>query len=375
MQKESFLTKNNTLIFSVNVLITAISLFISLPLAEGLRDIAVDTFRDIGFAAYLTTLTPEMLLFAFLFFVFDSVFFTLSFYNSREKAHFLANKKSEILFFPEVLRAIVSFEFLAEAALCALACYRSPTFGFIHFALLLAVCVFRKASVRRKWYVTRRAANTKKVFFVILKNMGVLILQTWLFIIFMPMVFPYIWILITKYEFFTNIIALALIILFTCIYARAVRKRNDFIKKLRTLCSEKGFELSEIKNKYSFIFGRQSGANFTVTAHGKTYSCKFIGAKMKNIPVILKNYGEGNHIYQFRMRGIKLLDKRAYFEYGFEAAENERKILICSPMPAQISVYESGSITAITTGAVFWEYKLFNASNFLRCLEWDAMEK
>ena len=96
---------------------------------------------------------------------------------------------------------------------------------------------------------------------------------------------------------------------------------------------------------------------------------------MKNIPVILKSHGEGNHIYTFSMRGIKLLDKRVYFEYGFEATENERKILICSPMPAQMSVYESGRITPVTTGASFWEYKLFNASNFLRCLEWDAMEK
>lgn len=375
MQKETAFTKTNLLIFLINLLITAISLFISLPLAEGLQDVAVDTFRDTGFAAYLATVTPEMFLFAFLYFVFDGVFSTLSFYHSHEKAHFLASRKSEVMLFPEVLHAIISFEFLAEAALCALACYRSPTFGFIHFALLLAVCVFRKASVRRKWYITRKAANTKKVFLVILKNMGVLILQIWLFIIFMPMVFPYIWILITQYEFFANIIALALIILFTCIYARAVKKRNDFIKKLRMLCSEKGFELSEIKNKYSFIFGRQSGANFTVTAHGKTYSCKFIAAKMKNIPVILKSHGEGNHIYTFSMRGIKLLDKRVYFEYGFEAAENERKILICSPMPAQMSVYESGRITPVTTGASFWEYKLFNASNFLRCLEWDAMEK
>jgi hypothetical protein len=279
------------------------------------------------------------------------------------------------MLFPEVLRAIISLEFPAEVALCALACYLSPIFGLIHFALLLAVCVFRKATVRRKWYITRKAANTKKVFLVILKNMGVLILQIWLFIIFMPMVFPYIWIIITQYEFFANIIALALIVLFTCIYARAVKKRNDFIKKLRTLCSEKGFELSEIKNKYSFIFGRQSGANFTVTAHGKTYSCKFIAAKMKNIPVVLKSDGEGNHVYQFNMRGIKLLDKRAYFEYGFEADENERKILICSPLPIKMSLEEKGHSLTLSSGSSLWEYKVFGASNFLRCLEWDALEK
>ena len=171
-------------------------------------------------------------------------------------------------------------------------------------------------------------------------------------------------------------IALALIILFTSIYTRAIKKRNDFIKKLHTLCTEKGFELSEIKNKYSFIWGRKSGANFTVTAHGKAYTCKFIAAKNKFIPMVLRENGEGAFHYSLKIRGIQLFNKYAYFEYGFEAEENERKILICSPMPAKMILIEKGrGAVPISSGANLWEYKLFGASNFLRCLEWDAMEK
>ena len=91
--------------------------------------------------------------------------------------------------------------------------------------------------------------------------------------------------------------------------------------------------------------------------------------------MILKEDGEGNRLYQFSIRGIKLLNKRTYFEYGFEADENERKILICSPMPAKMSIEENGRIVPISTGATLWEYKLFSGSNFLRCLEWNVLEK
>ncbi len=367
--------KNKIIIFTVNILITAVSLSISFPLAESLWQAAVETFLDTGFAAYLTTITPEILLFAFLFFVFDGIYGTLRFYHSRERADFLAGRKSEVMLLPEVMRVIISPELPTAAALSAAACYLSPLFGTPHFVLLLTVCILRKATVRRKWYITRNSAAAKKVFFVLLKNMCILILQIWGFIILMPIAFPYIWILITQYQFFVNIIMLTLIILFTCIYSRALKKRNDFIKKLRAICSEKGFELSEIKNKYSFIFGRQAGANFTVTSHGKTYSCKFLAAKIKFIPMIFGENGEGAFHYSLGLRGIRLLNKYSYFEYGFESEKNERKILICSPMPAQMSILEKGRISPITTGANVWEYKVFGASNFLRCLEWDAIEK
>ena len=110
-------------------------------------------------------------------------------------------------------------------------------------------------------------------------------------------------------------------------------------------------------------------------AFGKAYVCKFIGAKMPNIPMTLKEDGEGNRIYQFSIRGFKLLNKRSYFEYGFEAEENTRKILICSPLPIKMSIEENGRLTDIVSGASIWEYKLFGASNFLRCLEYDVVEK
>ena len=377
MQKER--KKETPLTLLINLLFTAASLLIAMPLALSLQKAAVNVFLDTVFASYLNTLTPGMILFAFLFFAFDGIYGTLHFYNFRERTAFLQKRNSEVMILAELPRVIFSLEFPIEAALFAAACYFSPVYSAVHFPLLLAICALRKAAVRRKWYLMRRKSAEKKwyrVLGVLFKNIVLLAAQIWLIIIFMPMVFPYFWIIIKQYKVIANILLLVFLVFFSCIYARAMKKRNDFIKKLRTLCEEKGFELSEISGKYSFIFGRKSGASFTVKAHGKAYSCKFLASKVKIIPMVFGENGEGAFHYSIRLRGIQLLNKYAYFEYGFEAAEGERKILICLPMPAKIFLRENGRGTIpISSGATLWEYKLFTASNFLRCLEWNAVEK
>lgn len=357
-----------------NVFLTAVSLFLSVPIAEVLCNVTIESLSEGRFANYLFVITDEFFLFAFLFFTFDGIFGILRFYHRYDKELFLKSRKSEVMLFSEVLRVAASPEFLAEAVLSATACRFFPSLGTLHFMLLLAALISRKAAVRRKWYIARNKA-VKKIFISALKSFLSLIFQFALSLYLLPIALPFIWVFVMQYKVIARIVFFVYLVFSLYIHIRALRKRNDFIKKLHALCGEHGFELSEIKHKYSFIFGRKSGANFTVTAHGKVYSCKFIAAKMKNIPMILKEDGEGNRLYQFSIRGIRLLNKRTYFEYGFEAGENERKILICSPMPAKMSIEENGRALPAESGAHFWEYRLFAASNFLRCLEWNALEK
>ena len=234
--------KKKTLIIVINLLLTAASLLLAMPLADSLQQAAVDTFLDTGFAAYLSTITPEMILFAFLFFAFDGIYGTLRFYNFREKELFLQTRNGEVMILSEFVRVIFSLEFLTEIALFAFACYFSPVYGVVHFPLLLATCAYRKAAVRRKWYLTRKKAVPKKWFRflgVLFKSIALLVLQIWLIIIFMPVVFPYFWIIITQYKVIANIVLLILLVFALLFYGRALKKRNDFIKKLRALCSEK----------------------------------------------------------------------------------------------------------------------------------------
>ena len=366
--------KNKFSVFAANLFLTAVSLFLSVPIAEGLCKATVESISEGRYANYLFVITDEIFLFAFLFFTFDGIFGILRFHHLYDKELFLKRRKNEVMLLTEALRVAASPEFAAEAALSAAACHFSHGLGALHFALLLATLVFRKAAVRRRWYIERNKSAGKN-FVSALKSFVSLAFQFALSLYLLPIALPFLWVIVAQYRAIAKIVFFVSLIFSLYIHIRALKKRNDFIKKFRVLCEEKGFELSEIKHKFSFIFGRKSGANFTVSAHGKTYSCKFIGAKIFGTPIIFKPCGDGCFHYIFKMRGTPIINKRAYFEYGFEADENERKILICSPLPIKMSLEEKGHSLTLSSGSPLWEYKVFGASNFLRCLEWDALEK
>ena len=188
------------LLFAVNILLTCISLTISLLFAEALCDATVEAFRDSRFAGYLNTITPKMFLFVFLLFFFDGFFGILRLHHAAERTVFLQNTKHEVGVASETVKITLSAEFWVEAAIFAISCHFSERFGLIHFVLLSAICAFRKALVRRKWYVTRKIIPPKNAFLSVLKNIIFLIGQIFLFIYIIPISFPYLWILITQYK-------------------------------------------------------------------------------------------------------------------------------------------------------------------------------
>lgn len=373
--------KQKIKILIVNILLTCVSLAIALPIATSLCDSTVESFSEGKFAYYLEVITPEIFLLAFLFFAFDAVYSIFHSHNKIEKEYFLQTRKKEVKFWKEILHIVINPNFLAETAVFAAVCLLSERFGIIHFILLLLVSTMRKSAIHRKWYVRRKKPNPKGTFRSILREFASLFFQIFLLIFFLPLAMPFLWMFIEEYEFFAKVILFILAVFFFTVYVRAIKKRLEFIKKLRALCAEKGYKISEIKSKYSFIFGRNDGANFKVYAHGKIYTCKFIAGKIFGVPIIFCNDGEGNFNYILKVRGAQkvggapLISIRTYFEYCFEAEENEQKILICSPLPIQMSIEEHGRQTVVSSGASIWGYKLFSASNFLRCLEYDVVEK
>jgi hypothetical protein len=54
---------------------------------------------------------------------------------------------------------------------------------------------------------------------------------------------------------------------------RACRIRRRFLKNLKRLCVEYGFQLENVKRRYLSLFKYRSGANFRLHANGKTYDC------------------------------------------------------------------------------------------------------
>lgn len=76
------------------------------------------------------------------------------------------------------------------------------------------------------------------------------------------------------------------------------------------------------------------------------------------------------------------MDTFSHFLVGLQKGKNviifiysRQKILICSPLPIKMYIEEHGRMTLIYSGAELWGYKVFGASNFLRCLEYNVIEK
>ena len=161
-------------------------------------------------------------------------------------------------------------------------------------------------------------------------------------------------------------------ILWVLSYVSAYRERKKFIKSLKKLCREKDFCISTIQKPYSFIFWCIKGFNFTVSAHGKTYDCKFISGIHKKSPVIFDLFGAGIWIHSFKIRGKELFKYVHRFEYGFKS-ENT-KILIISPAPKELFLGENYVRRRIDTGDSIGNYKIFNEKGFIRSLELGVME-
>ncbi len=233
-----------------------------------------------------------------------------------------------------------------------------------------------RVSVRKNWLSARIAAGSApRRIFEYLRFFGRVLLICFVYPLgfkVIPFVFAgaHIALFIIK-SFFPTIVA-AIAIILALHYIRAVKIRKKLFKNLQNLCKEKNFELSEIKNPYSFIFFPHAGENFTVTAHGKTYSCKLLASVSRGAQIVFDNEGNAVFVHTLKFRKVELLRYTHRTDYAFQS-EHEKILIVC-PAPLAIFVGEDGKTRQIDTGEAFWGYKVFNSTGFLRSLELDCIE-
>lgn len=117
----------------------------------------------------------------------------------------------------------------------------------------------------------------------------------------------------------------ALLIYFTVIYSKALTERKKFLIKLKEICKEKGYVLSEIRNPYKSIFRDDGKINYTVknkdtiTEHklaaciNRSTNVLFFdgGGIIKDLPVKL---GKNNILFSFRNR-LDIKSEKCYVIY------------------------------------------------------------
>ena len=174
-------------------------------------------------------------------------------------------------------------------------------------------------------------------------------------------------------------------------YARAIRIRRKFLKKLQKLCRTENIRISEISRPYRSLFTqKRDDFQFTVEMHGKTYACKMIGAMAKNMPMIFCDKETGYVKYGYTFRGKEIVFWREWFTHGFEAPEANRKILIVLPAPRRMfavhmhTLFATDNTTFISEGkgqrpldnaSVLYDATVFSGSGFINALKRDCLDK
>ena len=170
------------------------------------------------------------------------------------------------------------------------------------------------------------------------------------------------------------IVAVAAAALFVIKTVRAVAKRGKFYGNLRSACEKNGFSISPVKDPVLSVFTMTNGESFSITAHGKTYSCKLIGAPSKNDPLAIYDNGTCTFIHPVRFLKVTWFHYVRSYAFGYEAGA-ETKVLIINPVAKELLTGRGGVNVPIDNGDTVGEYKIYAGTAFINALERGVIDK
>jgi membrane protein implicated in regulation of membrane protease activity len=168
---------------------------------------------------------------------------------------------------------------------------------------------------------------------------------------------------------FGKVIAAIIIFLIIFIVFRRFNQRRKFVKSLKKLCRENKYKLGRIRSPYKFL----SEQTFIVTANGKTFECKLIGARKKSIPMVLDDDGSGIYIHAFVFGGIRWWHYTTEFEFGFDS--KYEKILIVNPNAKFVYKNRDGEYGELDNGDTVANCKIHTGQSFLNGLNRNCLDR
>ena len=166
-------------------------------------------------------------------------------------------------------------------------------------------------------------------------------------------------------------LVLAVLAVIGIYYLRAMKKRKEFITRLKRYCGAQNMTLSPIKHPYRSLFLQHKGVDFTVEADGQVYACKLVGSVFPSSPMAFSDTGEGLRQDTLRLFRVDLLQVNTRVDYRMEnAPDGSHKILVVLPVPTHIYASVNGSPPRpADTGEALGAYTLYNATGFFGALE------
>ena len=192
----------------------------------------------------------------------------------------------------------------------------------------------------------------------------------------------------------TPLLFVPILLVIACFYIHALRYRRKFVKKLKKLCKEQGFELFDCKHPYRSIFHDSKGYTFGITANGKTYYCRLIASVKRGNRMILDDEGSCTRIHTllrtFQARLTRaggfvqaemptkdedrdVLSFTSVIDYRFEA--DGEKVLILNPVAKKVLRKIQNTTREVDNGDRIGGYWVYTGNAFLRGLESDRIGK
>jgi len=332
--------------------------------------------------------------------ILSCVIFAFSRWNFAERIKYLEGKPKDFKYSSEIKNIISSFDFISEAVVYIVFTLLFSSSVFVadigkaflgnnfennllkNLCVVLTITVvgiisgvFHRITSRKSWFNTRYSEEKSPVFATIKAITYIVILAVffafiWVYVPVIPKNLPLI-LMVSK--IILPIFLVPLVIIGLVHYIGAAQKRTAFIFALKNTCKAEEITIPKIKNKFSFVFFRNKGFNFTLEIHEKKYDCKFIASRQKAVSIILDDEGNGLYVHTFAVAGAVLGQYHTRFKYGFES-ENEKILIVC-PRPQEISIADGTGLHQADSGDKIGDYKLFSADGFIRSIELNLIEK
>ncbi len=338
--------------------------------------------------------------------VYNSLVHFLTLYDRRERESFLAEKRS-VTFPSELLRIMRSPMFILETAGAVLFVIILCLFGavgeivgvffidteptravelllptLIYAPSFFLISLFCRYEIRR--YFVRLAITDN---LAVLDSRVKMALRLGTIILLYPTVFPYAPLLIYVALSFVNIFmslsalltavglilaVLALILLAVFIaYAKAIRGRLKFIKKMTALCAERGFTVEGMTSPVKSFFRHEVGVSFTLRRGEEVFDCRFLSTVWRGAPLC---FTSERHAYILHRLGTKNhhISINHNIEWGFSSEGT--KIILVSPMPRRVlAIAANGATRVLTQGDKIWDAVLYDTEAMLGALDRDCL--
>lgn len=182
------------------------------------------------------------------------------------------------------------------------------------------------------------------------------------------------------------VIILAIVALF---YIRTIRARVKLIKKLKSICKDRGFDLMELCRPYRSIFrDAHNDYNIAVKVGERTFYCRLIAcvnrgnkytfntdgtltrARMIHMPkpprmvgvrgmIQTANYGNGDE--------LEIFGFTSEIDYTFEA--DGEKVILINPVPRRVRKQSGNLIGEMDNGDRLGDYTIYTGNAFLRYID------